>query len=161
MPRDAGQDSGDAAASALARITAADAPKLAALWAARHGAPPPSAMTEGLLRLALAWELQADADRTIARGLARRLDRLVASGLEETRRARRQASPRLVLKPGTALVRDWGGRTHRVEALAGGRFAWAGRDWRSLSAIAREITGTRRNGPAFFGLREAGRDGEG
>lgn len=159
MPRDAGEGSGDALT--LACIAAADAPELAALWAARHGAPPPSAMHERLLRLALAWELQADADRTGARRLARRLDRPVAGGGQETRKMRRQVSPRLVLKPGTALVRDWGGRTHRVEALAGGRFVFAGLEWRSLSAIAREITGTRRNGPAFFGLREAQRDGEG
>ncbi|MEO1688444.1 MAG: DUF2924 domain-containing protein [Pseudomonadota bacterium] len=158
MPRDAGADPRDAAAAALGRIAAADAPLLAALWTARHGAPPPTAMPERLLRLALAWELQADADRTSTKRLARRLDRLVASG-GDPHRVRRQAPPRLVLKPGTALVRDWGGRTHRVEALTEGRFAWAGRDWRSLSAIAREITGTRRNGPAFFGLREAGRDG--
>jgi hypothetical protein len=57
------------------------------------------------------------------------------------------------IKPGATLLRDWGGRTWRVEVIAGGSFEWDGRRWRSLSAIAREITGTSRNGPAFFGLR--------
>ena len=57
------------------------------------------------------------------------------------------------IKPGATLLRDWGGRTWRVEVIADGSFEWDGRRWRSLSAIARAITGTSRNGPAFFGLR--------
>ncbi len=57
------------------------------------------------------------------------------------------------LSPGTVLTRDWGGQHHRVMVLEGG-FAWAGRTYNSLSEIARAITGTKWNGPRFFGLRE-------
>ena len=64
------------------------------------------------------------------------------------------------LPEGSRLVRTWKGRTHEVVVLTGdsgaGRFVWNDRSYRSLSAVAREITGTSRNGPAFFGLRETG-----
>lgn len=58
-------------------------------------------------------------------------------------------------KPGTRFVREWKGQP--IEVLAGdnGTFIWNGEAYSSLSAIARKVTGTRRNGPAFFGLREA------
>ena len=60
--------------------------------------------------------------------------------------------PRLQLKPGTRLMREWQGRTYEVQVLDDG-FAWQGTHYRSLSAIAREITGTAWSGPVFFGLR--------
>ena len=59
----------------------------------------------------------------------------------------------LRIKAGATLVRDWGGKSWRVEVNADASFTWEGRRWRSLSAIASAITGTNRNGPAFFGLR--------
>ena len=55
---------------------------------------------------------------------------------------------------GTRLVREWDGVEHCVTVLADG-FEYDGRSFRSLSAIARAITGTRWNGPLFFGLRNA------
>ena len=55
------------------------------------------------------------------------------------------------MKPGTRLVREWNGRTYHVEVVADG-FVWNGRTHRSLSAIAREITGAQWSGPRFFGL---------
>jgi len=63
--------------------------------------------------------------------------------------------PRSVsLKPGARLLRSWGGETHEVVVVEDG-FTWAGKTWRSLSAIAREMTGTRWSGPRFFGLGTA------
>ena len=56
------------------------------------------------------------------------------------------------LRAGTTLERTWRGETHVVSVLASG-FAYRGQRYRSLSQIARRITGTRWNGPAFFGLR--------
>ena len=56
------------------------------------------------------------------------------------------------LKPGTRLVREWQGRTYEVLALDDG-FSWQGTRYRSLSAIARKITGTPWSGPLFFGLK--------
>ena len=53
---------------------------------------------------------------------------------------------------GTRLIREWQGVEHTATVLADG-YEYQGRPYRSLSAIARAITGTRWNGPAFFGLR--------
>src|SRR3954469_18034909 len=57
------------------------------------------------------------------------------------------------VRPGTMLAREWNGRMHRVAVLADG-FAWNGKTYPSLSKIAQTITGTRWNGPRFFGLRD-------
>ena len=59
------------------------------------------------------------------------------------------------LLPGTMLIREWNGERHEVMALDGG-FDYQGRKYRSLSAVARQITGTKWNGPLFFGLRDNG-----
>ena len=55
------------------------------------------------------------------------------------------------LKPGGRLIREWNGVTHIVDVAEDG-FVWNGQTWRSLSVIAREITGTHWSGPRFFGL---------
>ena len=60
------------------------------------------------------------------------------------------------LTPGTRLVRDWHGVGHTVTVLEQG-FAYAGKQWRSLSAIAKAITGAHWNGPRFFGLSDGGK----
>lgn len=54
-------------------------------------------------------------------------------------------------KPGSHLVREWNGRTYQVEVVDGG-YIMDGRSWRSLSAVARYITGARWSGPRFFGV---------
>lgn len=130
---------------------------LAAEWRRLFREPPPAALPPRLVRLALAHEVQSRAEGGLAPAIARSLDRL-GTGRAAGRAAEGAAAPataKLRAAPGALLVRDWGGRTHRVEVLEGDRWRWDGRTWRSLSAIARAITGTRRNGPAFFGLREA------
>ncbi len=124
-------------------------------WEQRHGSPPPSALPARLLRLALAHDLQAGALGGLTPTLTRRLAR-IADGADRSDTARPVP---IKIKPGATLLRDWGGRTWRVDVIADGSFEWDGRRWRSLSAIAREITGTSRNGPAFFGLRGGGSHG--
>ena len=74
--------------------------------------------------------------------------RQIALELQQTGRVR--IYPRL--KPGTRLMREWRGRSHEVQVLDDG-FSWQGTHYRSLSAIARKITGTAWSGPLFFGLR--------
>jgi hypothetical protein len=118
-------------------------------WAKAHGVPVPAALPARLLRLALAHYLQVRALGGLTPALEKRLARIAAG--TGPRDDARPATMRV--KPGTTLLRDWGGRAWRVEVNADGSFEWDGRRWRSLSAIAREITGTSRNGPAFFGLR--------
>ncbi len=126
-----------------------------AAWEQRHGSPPPSVLPPRLLLLALAHDLQARALGGLTPALERRLARIAAgAGSSDTARP-----VPIKIKPGATLLRDWGGRTWRVEVIADGSFEWDGRSWRSLSAIASAITGTSRNGPAFFGLRRGGSHG--
>ena len=97
-----------------------------------------------LLRLALAWELQARAYGCHSRETTRRLDLLSTQSLKTAR-------PCL----GVELVREWRGKVHVVTIGADQVIRCGGREWRSLSEVARAITGTRWSGPAFFGLKKA------
>ena len=74
--------------------------------------------------------------------------RQIALELQQTGRLRIHPE----LKPGTRLMREWRGQSHEVLVLDAG-FSWQGTRYRSLSAIARKITGTAWSGPLFFGLR--------
>ena len=79
-------------------------------------------------------------------------DRLDTSESEAARMERRRGKEGLPVV-GTRLIREWRGTRHEVTVVPGG-FEYEGRKYRSLSGIARAITGTRWNGPAFFGLRK-------
>jgi hypothetical protein len=74
----------------------------------------------------------------------------IAQQFNETGEIRRRACAEL--KSGTRLVREWRGRTYEVLVLDDG-FSWQGTQYRSLSALARTITGTAWSGPLFFGLK--------
>lgn len=95
-----------------------------------------------MLRLALAWEIQARAYGGHKRSVLQRLEQL-ARGVTQTR----------VAQPGMRLVREWQGRVHVVIIGSDNIIRWNDREWRSLSEVARAITGTRWSGPAFFGLK--------
>lgn len=114
---------------------------LRAIWRERFGAPPPIRSPE-ILALMLAWRLQAARDGGLDGELRRAL-----------RRASSAPSP-TALTPGTRLVREWQGVRHEVVVEPDGRFRNQGELHRSLSQVARKITGSRWNGPRFFGLRE-------
>ena len=122
--------------------------ELRAEWRRRFRAPPPRLRGPDLMRRAFADRIQTEAlGRDVE--LEQKLAALVrAHGRGETPKA-----PKATFRPGTLLTREHQGVTHRVEVLEAG-FRWQGRDYRSLSEIAREITGVRWNGPRFFGLRE-------
>jgi Protein of unknown function (DUF2924) len=75
------------------------------------------------------------------------------SGLANANQLKSLDRKRTDLTPGTVLVREWDRQSHRVMVLADG-FAWNGQTYESLSRIAFAITGTRWNGPRFFGLRD-------
>jgi len=148
-------------AAEIARIGGLDAPALKALWPAWYGkaspgSPParaPARMQRTTLALALAHRMQSEVLGGVSKESARTLDAVAAQEFGETS-ARPSAPPRR-LKPGTRLVREWRGVVHEVAVVEGG-FAWNGARHRSLSAIARAITGTRWNGLVFFGLKSAG-----
>jgi hypothetical protein len=114
-------------------------------------AEPPKAFGPDLLRRSIAHRIQERAYGGLAREHQRLLDQLV-------RAARAKPNGRLELpqriKPGSELVRVWNRRTYRVVVLESG-FSHEGRTYKSLSEIASEITGTKWNGPRFFGLRRS------
>ncbi len=129
-------------ASELAALEDLQLPELRKRWSAISAAPVPR-VSAGLMRLALAYELQVKAHGGLSRQTRQKLDQL-ASGKTATRDA----------PPGMRLVREWNGTLHIVTINEAGLVVWNGRTWKSLSEVARTITGTRWSGPAFFGLKK-------
>ena len=112
-------------------------------------AEPPKGFGPDLLRRSIAHRIQERAYGGLAREHQRLLDRLVKAA--QAKPNGRLELPRRI-KPGSELVRTWNGKTYRVVVMEKG-FAWEGRTYSSLSEIAFVITGTKWNGPRFFGLR--------
>jgi len=128
---------GDPIAAEVRALEALDLEGLRAEWRRRFGAPP-TLRSHDLLRRNLAWRIQADAYGGIDLDLRKRLQQTKARG------------PRLPI--GTRLAREWKGRRYEVEKTADG-FRLGDAVYKSLSQVAREITGTRWNGLRFFGVR--------
>jgi hypothetical protein len=126
-----------------------DVKALRAQWHNVLGRPAPPHLPRHLLFRMVAYRLQADRFGD--------LDPQSKRGLEAPQKAGQNATPLIEhlteLKAGTNLGREWNGRMHRVSVLADG-FAYEGKTYSSLSQIAFAITGTRWNGPRFFGLRD-------
>jgi Protein of unknown function (DUF2924) len=112
---------------------------------------PPKAFGPDLLRRSIAHRIQEEAYGGLSREHQRLLDQLVKAA--QARPNVRLELPRRI-KPGSELVRTWNRNTYRVVVLEKG-FAWKGRTFFSLSEIAFAITGTKWNGPRFFGLRSS------
>lgn len=148
-------------ARADAQIAALEEMELGQLqteWRRLYRSQPPQRISRHLLVLALAWKIQERAQGGVAASVRRRLDAL--SSTSETEHAGKRMAPIARLKCGAQLVREWHGETHLVRVLDDG-FEWRDRHYRSLSAIAREITGAHWSGPRFFGLRQFQRNGHG
>lgn len=111
-------------------------------WQRLAGDPVPK-VSANMLRFAVAYELQARRLGALSRKTRRQLE-LVGNGRR----------PNIATPSGTRLAREWNGTVHIVTVTESGRFLWNDREWRSLSEVARAITGTRWSGPAFFGLRQ-------
>ena len=112
-------------------------------------ADPPKAFGPDLLRRSVAHRIQEKAYGILSRSTQRLLDQMVKAFSANPNG--KIVLPRRI-KPGSVLVREWKGRSHRVMVLADG-FAYDGNTFGNLSEIAVLITGTRWNGPRFFGLR--------
>lgn len=122
---------------------------LQAQWTSIVGAPPPkNARREYLLR-AVTHELQSRAHGGLSKSLRRALMKLAETKSSPDAHA---SSRTRSLKPGARLYREWKGQTHEVGIVEDG-YQYQGKTFKSLSAIARKITGTRWSGPAFFGLK--------
>ena len=139
----------DSRKEALSRLPELDIGELRELRCRLYNTPASPHLSRGLLVRAIGYRMQEVASGGPRQELQRRL-RQIARELQQTGQVR--IRPRLQLKPGTRLMREWQGRSYEVRVLDDG-FAWQGTHYRSLSAIAREITGTAWSGPLFFGLR--------
>jgi len=141
-----------ALANEIAHLRGLDRDGLRARWRSLTGRTAPAHVPRTLLLQVLAYRVQAAALGDLGLVTARVLDRLAAEGRSGTR-ADVPVPDRIGIRPGTVLVREWDGTLQRVMVLADG-FAWNGTTFQSLSQVARAITGTRWNGPRFFGLRD-------
>ena len=124
-------------------------------WEALFGTPAPN-NSRSYLEVRLGNHIQELMLGGLSRDTRRVLDLLVKELEGKNTRKAIMTDPRKPV-PGTRLLREWDGGEHSVTVLRDG-FDWQGRKFKSLSAVARAITGTQWNGYRFFGLREAGRD---
>lgn len=135
----------------IAELSTLNLAQLHAKWRGRLKQDPPSHIRKQLLVPILAYKLQEQALGGLKPQIRRQLEKLATSyrrNPSEVPRIRASSQ----IKPGARLLREWNGRTHHVTVVEGG-FEYEGQRYRSLSVIAREITGTRWSGPAFFGLK--------
>jgi hypothetical protein len=128
----------------VAEVEAMDRAALMAAWSDLFRSPVPKGLSQSFLRRFLAFEVQARQLGGLPKRFIANLD-----GQNAAKAARSDAT----LKPGGRLLREWNGTTHTVEVIDEG-FHWNGQAYRSLSAVARAITGARWSGPRFFGLKE-------
>lgn len=116
---------------------------LADQWVEEFGTKPPTGMSQAFLARLLAYDLQARA----LGGLGPRLEKRLMA----TARGDKPRPPAPRLKPGSQLIRDWNGVTHRVEVMEDG-FVYREATYKTLTSVAKAITGTHWSGPRFFGL---------
>ena len=109
-------------------------------WSARFGTTAPKKMRANTLARILACEEQWMHSSDNRAAIRKQLERVVGAG------------SRPAAKDGTRFIREWHGTEHVVD-LIDGVYHWNGKPWKSLSAIAREITGAKWSGPRFFGLK--------
>ena len=136
----------------IARLRGLDVGELRARWHTVFRRRAPAHLPRHLLYRILAYRLQADRLGDLDAETLRLLDRS-GSATDVGRLAAELNQRRIDLKIGSILVREWDGQLHRVMVLADG-FAWDGKVYPSLSKVAFAMTGTRWNGPRFFGLRD-------
>ena len=119
-------------------------------WKRLYRSTPPKRISRSLLELGVAWKIQETALGGLPKSAKRQLTdvatAITTTGVVPERQTK-------LVRPGARLVREWHGVTHDVVVMDDG-FEWQGQIWRSLSEIAREITGTRWSGPRFFGLEK-------
>ena len=143
----------------LAELETLPTEKLRARWKVLNGQDPPRFNRQFLIKR-LAYRIQEIAYGGLDEQTRKRMDELLDDeGYDELGRKVEKPVRRVNLNaivPGAVLMREWHGEQHEVIALAGGVFEYRGMPYRSLSAVVRAITGTRWNGPAFFGLRGKG-----
>jgi Protein of unknown function (DUF2924) len=139
----------------IARLRGLGGQALRARWRTSVGQDASPYLARHLLFAMLAYRLQAETMGDLDAATVRFLKQVDLAPSKQAAVPLTQAFERRTrnLSPGTVLTRAWSGRHHRVTVLDRG-FVWEGRTYRSLSEIAKAITGTKWNGPRFFGLRD-------
>lgn len=120
--------------------------ELTAEWRSIFDGPPPPKISRKLMVQMISSQAQWNASGLSKPCLMRRVEEALNADNGRT-------APGIA--PGTRLIREWHGTKHVVDVTPDG-FVWRDRTWRSLSAIAREITGARWSGPRFFGVKGQG-----
>ena len=139
----------------IAHLRGLDVKGLRARWKGMFRREPPLDLPRHLLFAVLAYRIQADELGDLAPHAIRLLKQLASNGttigiMQLTAAFDRR---RTEIKSGMILTREWNGQTYRAMVADGG-FAWNGKNYDSLSKVAFAITGTKWNGPRFFGLRD-------
>jgi Protein of unknown function (DUF2924) len=135
-------------AAELARLAGLTNFELRSEWRQRQRMQPPKTLSRDLLIRGITYSIQERALAALSKSLLRQI---AGSPADASFGHRRHAAPSVAIKPGTRLLREWHGVTHTVLVHADG-VEWRGRRYKSLSVVAREITGAHWSGPRFFGL---------
>ena len=124
-------------------------------WKSIFRSPPPDHLPRHLLVGTLAYQIQAETFGELDPAAIRLLKQIGCGGakVDALRLTADHDKRQAALKTGTILMREWNGQSHRVMVVDSG-FTWNGKTHDSLSKIAFAITGTKWNGPRFFGLRD-------
>jgi hypothetical protein len=138
----------------IAHLRGLELSGLRARWLSVFQRAAPAHLSRHLLFSVIAYQLQADRFGDLDHATRQVLDRTVEKKIAPAMSARLASfdQKRTKLTPGTVLVREWNRKSQRVMVMADG-FAWNGQTYDSLSKVAFAITGTKWNGPRFFGLR--------
>jgi hypothetical protein len=139
----------------IAHLRGLDLKGLRARWHSVFQRPAPAHLPRHLLFAIIGYRIQADRLGDLGHETMQVLDRTDSKGTGATMSARLVSldQKRTELMPGTVLVREWDRRSQRVMVMPDG-YAWNGQTYDSLSKVAFAITGTKWNGPRFFGLRD-------
>lgn len=122
-------------------------------WQCLFGHKPPRFTSVSLMRQILAYETQVKTSGGLSKDVQRALKAALGYAGQGGSNQVKNGLPPACLRPGVHLVREWNGRAYQVEVIENG-FMLDGRRYRSLSAIARKITGAHWSGPRFFGLAD-------
>jgi hypothetical protein len=141
----------DASTAEIAALFDLSLTDLRSVWRAHYSSDPPKRMSRELMARAIGYRRQEKALGGLNRRVKAKLK--VLAGGKSARGNAKTRSSAVHLKPGSQLVRQWGGRVHIVTTESDGGFIYQDKRYGSLSAIARTITGARWSGPAFFGLK--------
>lgn len=138
----------------ILQLEVADAVMLRRIWEDAKGTAPPKTFTARLMRLALAWDAQVAVKGDETKNMRRAWSSIIRNRCAPKGRNSGGSSGLPTICEGTRLLKEWGGTTHEVLVTADGGAKWNGKNYSSLSVVARAMTGTNRNGPKFFCLRE-------